>query len=186
MDDRVIRAMAKWPNVPAVYGWLSLDRRGRWRLRGSPITHPGAVKFIARNYLDDGRGRWFFQNGPQRVYVDLDYTPWVYALRGDGTLGTHTGLSGGALNGVWLDENGALLLALEPGVGVLDDRDLGSFAGHLRDADGRVVEHIETGPDARNEGLWLQWNGRRIAVVPIQSAAVPGRFGFVARPRAVN
>ena len=28
MDESVIRALAKWPNVPAVYGWLSLSRRG--------------------------------------------------------------------------------------------------------------------------------------------------------------
>ena len=27
MDDAVLRSMAKWPNVPDVYGWLSLDRR---------------------------------------------------------------------------------------------------------------------------------------------------------------
>ena len=34
MDETVIRAMAKWPDVPAVWGWLSLDRRGVWKLKG--------------------------------------------------------------------------------------------------------------------------------------------------------
>ncbi|TMH99667.1 MAG: DUF2946 family protein, partial [Betaproteobacteria bacterium] len=28
MDELVARSLAKWPNVPAVYGWLALDRRG--------------------------------------------------------------------------------------------------------------------------------------------------------------
>ena len=39
MDRSVIRTMARWPNVPAVYGWMSLDRRGRWCLQGEPVVH---------------------------------------------------------------------------------------------------------------------------------------------------
>src|SRR5690606_15898587 len=34
MDPEVLAAIAKWPNVPAVYGWLGLTARGEWRLRG--------------------------------------------------------------------------------------------------------------------------------------------------------
>ncbi|MGB3277244.1 MAG: DUF2946 family protein, partial [Castellaniella sp.] len=30
MDDQVLAAMARWPNVPAVHGWLSLTARGQW------------------------------------------------------------------------------------------------------------------------------------------------------------
>ena len=33
MDDIVRQAMAKWPHVPACYGWLGLDARGQWWLR---------------------------------------------------------------------------------------------------------------------------------------------------------
>jgi hypothetical protein len=33
------------PEVPACYGWLSLDRRGRWRLRGETVTHAGLKAF---------------------------------------------------------------------------------------------------------------------------------------------
>ena len=72
MDASVIKAMARWPDVPAVYGWLSLDRRGRWCLRGEAVTHRGAVQFINRNYDHTSDGRWYFQNGPQRVFVDLE------------------------------------------------------------------------------------------------------------------
>ena len=28
LDEQVRRAMQKWPQVPAVYGWLRLSRRG--------------------------------------------------------------------------------------------------------------------------------------------------------------
>ncbi len=51
MDEIVMQAMAKWPNVPDVFGWLSLDQRGNWRLRGEAMTHRGATEFIGRNYL---------------------------------------------------------------------------------------------------------------------------------------
>ena len=77
MDPIVARAMARWPNVPAVYGWLALDRRGNWLIKGERITHQSMREFIARNYQPDDAGRWYFQNGPQRVYVTLAYTPLV-------------------------------------------------------------------------------------------------------------
>jgi Protein of unknown function (DUF2946) len=77
MDDIVARAMAKWPNVPVVYGWLALDRRGQWSIRvkvregaedGAPRFEPvgnqNLIEFIGRNYGRDEQGRWYFQNGP--------------------------------------------------------------------------------------------------------------------------
>ncbi len=57
MDDSVTRAMAKRPNVPAVYGWLSLDRRGDWHVQEEPLRHRAVIAFINRNYACDGRGR---------------------------------------------------------------------------------------------------------------------------------
>ena len=50
MDEQVLRGMAKWPNVPAVYGWLALDCRGKWLLQGEPIGNPTVTAYIARNY----------------------------------------------------------------------------------------------------------------------------------------
>ncbi|HUI59871.1 MAG TPA: DUF2946 family protein, partial [Steroidobacteraceae bacterium] len=82
MDQIVQQAMAKWPNVPSVYGWLTLDRRGRWAIKGERLTNPAITAFIGRNYGSDPQGRWFFQNGPQRVFVSLAYTPLVYRLSG--------------------------------------------------------------------------------------------------------
>lgn len=138
MDEVVIRAMQKWPEVPAVYGWLSLDRRGRWRMRAGeeasapfePVGNAGLRAFIARNYAPDERGCWYFQNGPQRVYVSLEYTPLVYRLEG-GILVDQCGRAAGKPAAAWLDEEGSLILEGEPGVGLLDDRDLGALAESL-------------------------------------------------------
>jgi len=87
MDDQVLRSLIKWPNVPDCFGWLALDRRGLWRMRdeftqqnhlpGQVIQHVALNDFIARNYACDEIGRYFFQNGPQRVFITLDATPWI-------------------------------------------------------------------------------------------------------------
>ena len=94
MDDIVKAALQKWPNVPAAYGWLALDTRGDWYLRdevvqaagrfpavkGSRIEHDKLKEFIHRNYESDDRGCWFFQNGPQRVHVELEAAPFVWRM----------------------------------------------------------------------------------------------------------
>src|SRR3546814_2832342 len=94
MDSSVKAALAKWPDVPAVYGWLSLDERGRWRLHpqgdaahggpGESIDNTQIQAFIGRNYASDSQGRWYFQNGPQRVYVRLDAAPCLLRRADDG------------------------------------------------------------------------------------------------------
>jgi Protein of unknown function (DUF2946) len=129
MDTRVLQAMAKWPNVPECFGWLRLDARGRWHIPSGIIEHPGMIAFIGRNYSHDIRGRWYFQNGPQRVFVDLDYTPWIYRLRRTG-IEDHTGQPIQNLQNVYLDDMGAVLLQAEQGLGALDDRDLFDLPYH--------------------------------------------------------
>ena len=42
MDDLVLQAMAKWPNVPDCYGWLGLDARGDWYMRDDQTQALGA------------------------------------------------------------------------------------------------------------------------------------------------
>ncbi len=136
MDDAVRQAMARWPNVPDVFGWLSLDRRGRWCLQGEVIAHPGVVAFIGRNYQCDDLGRWFFQNGPQRVFVSLSCAPWVYRSDGAGGFETHNGRKVMALSRVLSDERGNLLLVTEHGLGLLEDRDLAALADRISDDGG--------------------------------------------------
>lgn len=126
MDEIVARSLAKWPNVPAVYGWLSLDRRGQWRIKGERIANAALRDFIARNYDADARGRWYFQNGPQRVYVTLDYTPLVVHFDGD-VLRDHCARFF-PRSATLLDDRGSVLVAGEGRVALLDDRDLARVA----------------------------------------------------------
>jgi hypothetical protein len=126
MDEIVVRSLAKWPNVPAVYGWLDLDRRGNWLIKGERIGNAALREFIARNYAADARGCWYFQNGPQRVFVALAYTPFVMHYQGD-RLFDQCGRPIEALETL-LDDEGSVLIRGEHGIGLLDDRDLGRYA----------------------------------------------------------
>ncbi len=158
MDDIVARAMAKWPNVPAVYGWLALDRRGEWSIKSESdagfehVTNPKLIEFIGRNYGHDDEGRWYFQNGPQRVYVTLAYTPLVYRIARAHPLAfeTHSGVPCVELRSVWMDEAGNLLFVTEHGPGLLLDRDLTRGLEALSYADGHALEEEQPGrPDRR-------------------------------------
>jgi len=126
VDELVARSIAKWPNVPAVFGWLELDRRGNWRIKGERIANAALREFIARNYERDERGRWFFQNGPQRVYVRLACAPLVVHFDGD-ALFDHCGRPFSARE-VFQDDEGSVLMSGERGLALLDDRDLARFA----------------------------------------------------------
>ena len=126
MDESFARSLAKWPNVPAVYGWLSLDRRGNWLIKGERIGNAALREFIGRNYEADERGCWFFQNGPQRVFVTLAYTPLVVHHEGD-ELVDHCGRPFHARE-VFQDDEGSVLIAGQGQIALLDDRDLARYA----------------------------------------------------------
>jgi len=151
MDDAVVRSLAKWPNVPAVYGWLELDRRGNWRIKGERIGNPAFRNFISRNYSCDERGCWYFQNGPQRVYIRLAYTPFVMHYEGE-RLFDHCGQAAEALETL-LDDEGSVLIRAPQGIGLLDDRDLERYAdsgGDLpRIARGEVALRFGFEPEPR-------------------------------------
>ena len=146
MDEIVIQAMAKWPNVPDCYGWLGLDARGDWYLRdeavqaagpfpqakGQRLEHPGLVAFIGRNYARDVRGCWYFQNGPQRVFVELECTPWVWRLQPHGgAVHAHTGTDAGAVAACLVDEYGHAYLDCAHGVGLVHSMDMAQLAQAL-------------------------------------------------------
>ena len=140
MDEIVLKSMAKWPDVPHVFGWLGLDRRGNWLIKDQRISNPVITEFIGRNYHVDEQGRWFFQNGPQRVFVTLAYAPFVLWTRGtdaNACLVTHTGVVLDAVSGAWIDESGTLILRWSAGeVGSVSDRDLAEIAGWFTNASG--------------------------------------------------
>jgi hypothetical protein len=139
MDEIVAEAMRKWPNVPDVYGWLGLDRRGNWLLREERIGNAALNAFISRNYAHDARGCWFFQNGPQRVFAALHVAPFVFSLeRHDGAMlaKAHTGAMAQRITGVWLADDGSLVLDTDLGAGLVHDRDLGMVLESARDGNG--------------------------------------------------
>ncbi len=193
MDEIVKQGMAKWPNVPSVYGWLSLDRRGHWLIKGERISNTIVADFIGRNYEHDERGRWFFQNGPQRVFIALDYTPFIYRLVWDAPgapsrMETHTKRAVTQIDGAWIDDAGVVLIESEHGLGLIDDRDLerlltcftDEHGGALADeAIGAAIEQLQSGIIA---DLAFCYGGNTVPVAPIAAAAVPARFGFVQRP----
>jgi hypothetical protein len=185
IDDEVRSAMLRWPTVPAMHGWLRLTRRGRWMLidrgrpgfdealhgAGSEITSPPILDFIGRNYLQDETGAWHWQNGPQRVFVDLDLAPLYFrvlepagAAVGARTLITHTGYPVGEIRRAAIDAHGNLWLETDLGPGCLDDRDLAQ---------------IEIDLEAQPTRLSLMGD-HEVIVLEETPAQV---FGFVAHPR---
>ena len=169
MDDIVQQAIAKWPNVPHCYGWLGLDARGDWYMRddrvqaagafpavkGAVLRHAKLIEFIHRNYEADEAGRWFFQNGPQRVYVELEAAPWVLRLAPDGEVLTHTGRAVKPRSS-HVDEGGHLFLDTDAGLGLVHTLDM-----HLA-------------ADRVDEGHWTP--------EPVHAAELAHRFGFVRSP----
>ncbi|MDY6956647.1 MAG: DUF2946 family protein [Pseudomonadota bacterium] len=194
MDESVQAALRKWPDVPAAYGWLALDRRGSWLLEGRPLRHARTIAFINRNYLADADGAWLFQNGPQKVYVALAYTPWVLhrhpdrAPGTDGALVTHVGAAVERVDSAWVDEEGNLLLETPNGIGLLDDRDLVAYGAAFCDPQGQPLADtaLESALAALMEGerpaLGLRDGERILPVQPIRCAEVPMRFGFIQDP----
>jgi hypothetical protein len=201
MDKSVLQAIERWPNVPAVFGWLSLTARGQWRLHpdgqamhgstGESISNPQILSFIDRNYACDDRHRWFFQNGPQRVYVRLDAAPWIInADNTTGALTTHTGLAVQRVKALAIDDAGHLYLETEHGYGLLIDRDLSRFIEHGTTAQGLALDSWSSQsrastPNTTVTNLKTQWQAceqtlplRRLATeVPIDQ-----QLQFVANP----
>jgi hypothetical protein len=192
MDATVAAALAKWPNVPDVHGWLRLDERGSYRLRAGdasarhePIGNAALAAFIGSNYAADEAGRWFFQNGPQRVFVELAVTPWIYRLDHDLRIRTHTGQDAGAIDAVLIDDRATPIIVTALGPGVVDDRDLAHLLPHLCGEDGTTpsADGLEAWLEAPVDGrIWLRHAGTRLPVTTIARLDLATRFGFVANP----
>ena len=183
MDASVIAALAKWPDVPAVFGWLRLDRRGNWLIRGERLHQPALTGFICRNYACDEHGRYFFQNGPQRVYVSLDYTPWICRF-GQGDPLVHTGKAV-SVDELLFDDEGNLLIRWMDQVALIDDRDLPAMLACLRHCDGKPVDDstILMAIDQQETDLVLEKDSLRIPVISARRQDIAARFGFDPAPR---
>jgi hypothetical protein len=194
MDDIVKQAMAKWPNVPHCYGWLALDARGGWRMRdehaqqaglaGDRLNNAALLAFINRNYAKDARGCWYFQNGPQCVYVNLETTPYV--ARTDPALGlvVQTGAALGPVEHVYMTGAGALIVQAAETVAQVDDRDVAQLIAAM-EMDGAPVRDealmawLETGTGAPV----LCVGDARVKVQRLPDGGLGQRFGFIASPQ---
>ena len=191
MEDWVFRALEKWPKVPALFGWLSLDRRGRWYVRGELISRPQIIDTIGRNYEADELGRWYFQNGPQRGYVSCETAPLVLLAQPDGSLLTHNGLRVRAPRLACLDEEGSLLIVTEHGPAALDASDLDWALARLRGVDGAVTEDELQGaleqasgePTALTLVLSVDADELTLPVKRLDLAAAPAELGYVRDPQ---
>lgn len=193
MDDIVRQAMAKWPNVPHCRGWLALDARGAFRMRdeaaqaahaaGDVIRHPALLAFIYRNYCADEHGAWYFQNGPQRVYVELEATPYIARTTPTGGFVTHDGEPMPPIETAWITEDGRLVLQGGGKVAMVDDRDLAECAGMLRIEgtpidDDRLIDWLE----GMQGELQLAHDGRQVTVRPVRSSELGKLLGFGPHP----
>jgi hypothetical protein len=177
MDDIVKQAMAKWPNVPHCYGWLGLDARGNWYMRddhaqsmggfasgvpgakGSLLQHAKLIDFIQRNYASDNLGQWYFQNGPQRVYVELEATPWVWRIVDDFSIAAHDGRAA-QWQACCVDEQGWLYCETSIGFGLVHTQDVSIAA------------------EAIDQKLWT------VSETTLQK--LPARYGYVTSPQHIQ
>jgi hypothetical protein len=203
MDEQVLRSLIKWPNVPDCFGWLALDRRGQWRmldefaqlnkLPGQIIQHATLNQFICRNYASDSFGRFFFQNGPQRVFITLAATPWIVRIIPDeagsqlitqcqsplkprGALSDENGniyIVGSVIQTIYQDPNHQQFETVErSSIALLHDHDLDLFSGlaKLRE------EACSFG------GSW-NWHGEQLPLDPIHSDELTKKFDFIQQPK---
>jgi hypothetical protein len=98
--------------------------------KGSVLKHEKLIEFIHRNYAADDKGQWFFQNGPQRVYVELELTPYVWRLDENFMPVAQTGEITQAL-ACLVDENGRVYLKTPLGLGLVHTMDVGQVAEAL-------------------------------------------------------
>lgn len=200
MDESVLQAIKRWPNVPAVFGWLSLTARGQWRLHPDGKAHEGSLgesisnhqilAFISRNYAHDEQGRWLFQNGPQRVYVRLDAAPWIiFADDSQGTLTTHTGHAVESVSQLAIDQQGHLYLLANHGPAMLIDRDLARFMRGLQTENGQALEDwwASDQSSAHIISTSPKWQGfvGPIAIHKLDcNQPIDLQLGFVANPKS--
>jgi hypothetical protein len=202
MDSHITRALQKWPQVPHCYGWLSFDRRGEWRIQneyaqennlaGELITHSGFKQYIEAHLAHDEKGNYFFQNGPQRVYIHFFYSPWVvrfYPLeQGHWEIRTTFGDPIEPL-ACFLDESGQIsfeaifktrLITSENTfvedqvkcVALLHDHDLEVFSA--------FAKIFQNSCGGLGEFLWH----KKLLIEPILTKEMPTRYGFIRNPKA--
>lgn len=162
-------------------------------LPGQIIEHTALKEFISRNYACDNSGRYFFQNGPQRVFITLTSTPWIARIIPSKDAPKMITQCQTEINPISAlsDEHGNIYISCLvkqsickdlrtqqyevkdcPSIALLHDHDLDGFSelAKLRE------EACSFG------GSWL-WQGKQLALDPIHSEELSKRFGFIQDPK---
>ena len=124
--------------------------------KGSVLRHEKLIEFIHRNYEADAQGRWYFQNGPQRVFIELEVTPHIWRISDEFEVTSHTGKDS-KIEACLVDENGHVYLQTSLGFGLV----------HSLDVE-RVAEALE-------QGIWH--------LKTCQSTDLAERYGYVVSPQ---
>lgn len=135
--------------------------------KGSLLRHDKLIDFIQRNYESDqtsgneASGQWFFQNGPQRVYVELEATPLIWRVNAEPSFAVtaHTGQPARVQRSL-LDEHGRLYLETDVGFGLVHTLDMLHAA------------------DAVEQGLWVPQE--------VVARDLPTRFDYVRSPEQLQ
>jgi hypothetical protein len=127
--------------------------------KGSLLQHAKLIDFIQRNYAADASGQWYFQNGPQRVYVELEATPWVWRVAHDFSVTAHDG-NAATWQQCWVDEHGWLYIETSLGFGLVHTQD------------------VATAAEAIELGLWR--------VSDMLRSALSERWGYVLSPQSLQ
>jgi hypothetical protein len=161
-------------------------------LPGKVIEHVLLKDYISRNYACDSSGRYFFQNGPQRVFITLDATPWIVHISPSNTSMQLLTQCDTAIEpyGALSDERGNIYIhglikqtinentdndrfiqKESLSIALLLDHDLGLFTDLAK-------LHEEA---CSFRGSW-NWNGQELAIEPIHSKDLSTRFRFIKNP----
>jgi hypothetical protein len=107
----------------------------------------------------DAQGCWYFQNGPQRVYVELEATPFIWRVDEQGAI-TSSAKQAATLVQVYMDERGWPYLHTSLGFGLVHTQDVASLAQALE---------------------ILYW-----PIEEVQASELPARFGYQMSPAALE
>jgi len=138
--------------------------------KGSLLQHERLLEFIARNYAVDAQGRCYFQNGPQRVYVELESTPWIWRVESDFTVRSHTGEQQ-VPNDCLVDENGFVYLLCPLGLGLVHTLDVAMVASAIEQ--GKWVPHEVTSSDIPSKYHFITSPRAYVAQAPVAAITAP-------------
>ena len=145
-----------------------------------------------RNYAAQPNGAWYFQNGPQRVYVRIDAAPLIIRVDpATHTLTTHNGLLIRTVTQWYYDETGQLYAKTDCGPGRIDDRDLLILSEVLQSDEGRsLFEALEASPPVPGDQIKTLLDPHHrfmslstpAALVELASSDLPHTLQFIQNP----